>query len=213
MSARLQMFLELCARNSLSRIVLLTGRGEIESKKCEIVALESKIPATIVRASWFSQNFSEGIFLDSILNGEIVVPVNGIKEPFIDVNDIAEVVYRSLLDESPNNCIHEITGPELLTFKEIADSFSKNLGFDVKVTHIPLEKYLSELTKFGLSNEEITLTRYLFEELLDGRNEYLTSDLNDVLGREATSFQQYIENTKLSGVWELLSFKETSNDF
>ncbi|WP_338291782.1 NmrA family NAD(P)-binding protein [Planctobacterium marinum] len=213
MSAKLSRFIELCEKNSMRRIVLLTGRGEAESRKCETVVLKSDIPATIVRTSWFSQNFSEGVFLDSILNGEIVVPVNGVKEPFIDASDIAEVVYHSLLDESPDNHIYEITGPELLSFKKIAEIFSNNLKVDVTATHIPLDTYLSELAKFGIAEEEIKLTRYLFEELLDGRNEYLTSDLERVLGREPTSFQQYIESTRRSGAWELLSIEETNNGY
>lgn len=212
MAARLQMFVQLCEKNELRRLVLLTGRGEAESEKCEAVLLQSSIASTIVKTSWFSQNFSEGIFLESILNGEVVVPVSGVKEPFIDVNDIAEVVYRSLLDESQNNHVYELTGPDLLSFKDVADMFSEKLNTNVNVTYIPLETYLTELANLGLSHEEIKLTRYLFEQLLDGRNEYITSDLRDLLARDATSFQQFIDNTKCSDVWNVSSYEETNND-
>lgn len=211
MPERLKIFMMFCEEKKVSRIVLLSGRGEAEANRCEEIVLASKIPSTIVKASWFSQNFSEGFFLDSIVGGEIFIPVDGVSEPFIDVNDIAEVVYLSLLDTSPENHIYELTGSELLTFEDIASIFSQTLDFDVKATYVPLEPYLSTLRKLAFSDDEVVLTRYLFEELLDGRNSYLTKDVKTLLGREPTSFQRYVESTKNSDVWNRLTLKETKN--
>ena len=68
---------ELCrlARDKgLQRIVLLSGRGEPGAQRAEAVLQASGIDWTIVRASWFDQNFSEGYLIDGVLAGEIALP-------------------------------------------------------------------------------------------------------------------------------------------
>ena len=42
---------------------------------------------TVVRASIFAQNFSEGLFLEAVLAGEIALPAGDVAEPFIDLDD------------------------------------------------------------------------------------------------------------------------------
>lgn len=46
------------------RLVLLSGRGEEEAQRAERALQESGADWTIVRCSWFMQNFSESIFLE-----------------------------------------------------------------------------------------------------------------------------------------------------
>ena len=48
----------------------------------------SGIAWTIVRASWFAQNFSEGFMRELVLSGEVALPAGAVREPFIDVEDI-----------------------------------------------------------------------------------------------------------------------------
>jgi len=73
------------------RLVLLSGRGEPEAKRCEEVVAASGLEWTVLRASWFSQNFSEGYLLEPLLAGEVVLPAGNVGEPFVDANDIAEI--------------------------------------------------------------------------------------------------------------------------
>jgi uncharacterized protein YbjT (DUF2867 family) len=70
--------------------VLLSGRGEPGAQRAEAALQASGVPWTIVRASWFAQNFSEGYLLDSLLAGEVALPAGPVPEPFIDVDDIAD---------------------------------------------------------------------------------------------------------------------------
>ncbi|MBT1512668.1 NmrA family transcriptional regulator [Bradyrhizobium sp. SRL28] len=82
----------LARENGLKRVVLLSGRGEPGAQRAEAALQQSGVPWTIVRASWFDQNFSEGYLLDGVLAGEIALPAGAVPEPFIDADDIAEVV-------------------------------------------------------------------------------------------------------------------------
>jgi uncharacterized protein YbjT (DUF2867 family) len=77
--------------HGVKRLVLLSGRGEEEAQACERIVQESGIDWMVVRASWFHQNFSEGAFVDMVEVGQITLPASDISEPFVDVDDIAEV--------------------------------------------------------------------------------------------------------------------------
>jgi uncharacterized protein YbjT (DUF2867 family) len=61
--------------SGLRHIVLLSGRGEEGAQRSEESLMASGIGYTILRASWFCQNFSEGAFAESIAAGELALPV------------------------------------------------------------------------------------------------------------------------------------------
>ncbi len=202
MPVRFKTFLKHCEAEQIKRIVLLSGRGEEEASRIEDIALSSTIPTTVLRASWFAQNFSEGYFVEGVANGLLALPSKLVREPFIDTRDIAKAAAFALKDTSSNDNIYELTGPELLSFEDVANKFTKHLDQPVTFVYVPLEDYLNELQQFGVPSDEIELTRFLFDELLDGRNAYTTSDLNLLLGEQGTSFEQFIQHTKSSGVWQ-----------
>src|ERR1700676_900911 len=82
---------ELAKEAGITRLVLLSGRGEDEAKLAEDVVRASGLEWTIVRATWFSQNFSEGNFVDDVIAGTVALPVGDVREPFVDADDIADV--------------------------------------------------------------------------------------------------------------------------
>ncbi|TQV72911.1 NmrA family transcriptional regulator [Aliikangiella marina] len=198
----LQKFLAYCNAAQIRKIVLLSGRGEEQALACEKVALSSGIPTTVVRASWFSQNFSEGMYLSAIRDGEIILPTTHVKEPFIDVEDIADVVFQSFFDQKSQNKVIEVTGPELLSFDDVARQFTLQLGKPVKTTFLPINEYLATLRQAGVSEQEIELIAFLYTDLLDGRNANITHDVKRTLGREARTFSEYIQATQISGIWQ-----------
>lgn len=91
-------FVDKAIAHGVERLVLLSGRGEEEAQACERIIQSADVEWTVVRAGWFMQNFSEGEFLHMILDGAITLPAADIAEPFIDVNDIADVVVAALTE-------------------------------------------------------------------------------------------------------------------
>ena len=75
----------------VKHLVLLSGRGEEEAQACEAVIKNSGVDWTIVRASWFNQNFSEGAFVEMVQAGRLTLPDVSTPEPYVDVDDIADV--------------------------------------------------------------------------------------------------------------------------
>ena len=67
----------------VQQLVLLSGKGETEAEHCEQIVLSSGIESTIIRASWFNQNFSESFLIDPILSGHVALPMPEVKIPFV----------------------------------------------------------------------------------------------------------------------------------
>jgi uncharacterized protein YbjT (DUF2867 family) len=147
------------------------------------------------------QNFSEGFFCDSIREGQIVLPVVKSKEPFVDVDDIADMAVESLLNKQHSQKLYELTGPELIWYKDAISQIARKTGKEISYQEIPMDDYVALLREYQLPEDLIWLIRYLFTEVLDGRNESVVNDIELVLKRKATSFTEYIEKTALSGVW------------
>ena len=56
------------------RLVLLSGRGEPAAQRAEQAVTGAGCEWTVVRASWFDQNFSEDFLLPTVLDGVIMLP-------------------------------------------------------------------------------------------------------------------------------------------
>jgi uncharacterized protein YbjT (DUF2867 family) len=194
-------FVEKAAAQGVERLVLLSGRGEEEAQACERIVQEARVEWTVVRASWFMQNFSEGEFLGMVLDGAITLPAGDVPEPFIDVNDIADVVVAALTEEGHAYEIYEVTGPRMLTFNELAQEISKAAGREVQFIQIPQEAFAAAIAESGAPDDIVWLLSYLFETVLDGRNTYLCDGVGRALGREPTDFADFAQRITARGVW------------
>ena len=189
------------AAKGVQRIVLLSGRGEAEAQACERIVLECGIPATVVRASWFSQNFSEGAFAQMVLAGRITLPAGDVREPFVDVDDIAEVVVAALTEEGHAGEIYEVTGPRALTFAEVTAELSKALGRDIVYEQVPHDAFVQGAKDSGAPKEVVWMLDYLFATVLDGRNETTTDGIERALGRKPKDFADYARDAAAAGAW------------
>jgi uncharacterized protein YbjT (DUF2867 family) len=188
-------------RLGVKRLVLLSGRGETEAQACEKIVQESGIDWTIVRASWFNQNFSEGAFIDMVLGGQITLPAGDVPEPFVDVDDIAEVVIKALTEPGHSGEIYEVTGPRLMTFADIAGELSKATDREVAYVQIPHAAFVAGVTESGAPKEVAWMLDYLFTTVLDGRNAYLTDGVERALGRPPKDFSEYARSVAETGLW------------
>jgi uncharacterized protein YbjT (DUF2867 family) len=200
---RIKQFTEAAKANKVEKLVLLSGRGEKEAQVCEQIVINSGLEWTIIRASWFMQNFSEHFLLDSILNNEVVLPVVKATEPFVDTDDIADVAVEALIHKHHSNKIYELTGPELLSFKSAISQIAAALNRNISYTEVGINEYVSMLKSYQVPDDFISLIQYLFTEVLDGRNESISDDVKNVLGRPPVSFSTYIDKTVKTGIWDM----------
>ena len=186
----------------LDKVVLLSGKGEKEAEACEEIVANSGLNYTLVRASWFNQNFSEGAFLEFILKGTVAMPMPDAEIPFVDADDIAEVAAKVLLDDSYNGETVTVTGPRKMTFREAVETMAAGIGKEIHYQPISIEEFKDGMKAAGLPDSYVWLFGYLFEEVLgNADNQVVSHDVQKVLGREATDFRDYVAKTVTTGVW------------
>ncbi len=133
--------------------------------------------------------------------GQIMLPAGDTQEPFVDVDDIAEVAVAALTEPGHAEKIYEVTGPRLMTFAEIASELSKASGRAIAYVQIPHEAFISGLADSGAPKEVIWLLDYLFSTVLDGRNAYLNDGIERALGRSPKDFSDYAREVAATSVW------------
>ncbi|MGH3858447.1 NAD(P)H-binding protein [Actinokineospora sp.] len=190
---------ELAKAAGVEKLVLLSGRGEEAAEVCERIVQAAGLKWTIVRCSWFNQNFSENFLLESVRAGEIALPAGDAVEPFVDADDIADVAVAALTEDGHDSEIYELTGPRLLSFHDVATEISKATGQDVAYIPLTPEQYAAALREHGMPEEFVEL----FTQILDGRNANLTNGVRRALGREPKDFADYARDAAASGVWSV----------
>lgn len=199
----IQAFVDLAKRNGVKRLVLLSGRGEEEAQACECIVRESGLEWTIVRASWFNQNFSEGAFIDMVWNGTITLPAGSQVEPFVDVDDIADVAVAALTEDHHNGQVYEVTGPRLMTVADVAADISRATGRDINYVNVPHDAFVAEVANSGAPKDVVWMLDYLFSTVLDGRNAHLTNGVQRALGRPPKDFADYARDVAATGLWKV----------
>ncbi len=197
----IQAFVNKAKRAGVKRLVLLSGRGEPEAQACEKIVQESGLEWTIVRASWFNQNFSEGAFIDMVLNGAITLPAGDQIEPFVDADDIADVAVAALTGDHHNGEVYEVTGPRLMSIADVAAELSRATGREIAYINVPHDGFVAEVENSGAPKEVVWMLDYLFATVLDGRNARLTDGVQRALGRPPKDFADYAREVAATGVW------------
>ena len=186
----------------IEHIVLLSGRGEQGAQRAEAALHASGVPWTIVRASWFAQNFSEGYLLDGLLAGELALPAGPVPEPFIDVDDIADVAVAALTDARHRNRLYEVTGSRALTFEQAVQEIAVAAGRPIRYTQVTPEAF-EEAVRPYVPKDIIDLLLDLFTVVLDGRNVNVMNGVQEALGHPARDFSDFVRATAATGVWNV----------
>lgn len=194
-------FAERARSLGVHRLVLLSGRGEAGAHASER-AIQGTAPEwTVIRSSWFAQNFSEHFLLGPVLRGRLILPAANVVEPFVDLEDLAEIASTALVEDGHAGAVYEVTGPRLLSMEDVAAEISAAAGREIQYSPSTAREFAADITRDGIPHEEAIPLAELFESLLDGRNASVTTDLESVLGRPATDFADYARRTASSGIW------------
>jgi uncharacterized protein YbjT (DUF2867 family) len=194
-------FAELAVRSGVARQVLLSGRGEPEAERAEQAMRDSGAELTILRSTWFAQNFSEDYMLEHVLSGVVALPAADVPEPFVDADDIADVAVAALTEDGHVGRLYELTGPRLLTFAEAVDEIAQTTGREIRYVPVSVAEHAAAAAEHGVPAEVVDLLTYLFSEVLDGRNARLADGVQRALGREPRDFGDYARDVAARGVW------------
>jgi uncharacterized protein YbjT (DUF2867 family) len=200
-STKVSALAEAAVAAGVERLVLLSGRGEEEAQATEKLVHALDVASTIIRASWFAQNFSEGYLVDSIRSGEMLLPAGDTAEPFVDVDDIADIAVAALTEDGHAGQLYEVTGPRLLTFAEAVAEIATAADRPLTFARVSADEYVAAMVAEGVPEDVLDLVIYLFTTVLDGRNAYVTDGVERALGRPARDFYDYAWDAARSGIW------------
>ncbi|MER8073753.1 NmrA family NAD(P)-binding protein [Streptomyces sp. NPDC094034] len=202
--AQVDAFATAAVERGVTRLVLLSGySGEANDTlyPVEQVVVDAGAEWTIVRPSWFNQNFSEDFFmdfLDAIRGAELAYPFGEVKIAYVDADDIAAVATAALTEDGHNGKIYNVTGPESLSLHDVARELSTATGQQVAYTPLSAGEYAARLREHGTPQEIIDAVT----STADRADESVAHDVREVLGREPISFTQFARATAATGIWQ-----------
>ena len=182
------------------RLVLLSGRGEVEAQRAEQAVFDSGAEVTVVRCAWFMQNFSEDFLRDAVLSGELVLPGGKAHEPWVDADDIADVAVAALTEQGHVGELYELTSPRLYTLTDIAAELGRATGRDVSYVPVSVDDYAAAAADHGVPEELVGHLTYLFSEVF-GHNAYTVDGVQRALGRPARDFTEFVRDAAAAGAW------------
>ncbi|WP_285114211.1 NAD(P)H-binding protein [Leifsonia sp. fls2-241-R2A-40a] len=203
-SPLLDRFLTTAAEHGVGRAVLLSARGveflpDGAVAHAEAALRNGPLSWTILRPAHFAQNFTEAMFVPD--GGVIFAPVAGGREPFIDVQDIADVAAAALTEHGYGDRILELSGPRSLDFEEAAATLSNVSGTAVRYIPEPDEAHVERLQAQGLPAGYIEWRMAMLRGIASGADEYLSADVETVLGRPATPFEDWARREVPAATW------------
>lgn len=192
------------AHAGVRRLVLLSGRAEPAAQRAEQVVANVGCEWTVVRSAWFAQNFSEHFLLPAVLGGAITLPAApDVAEPFVDLDDVADVAAAALIESGHHGQTYEVTGPRLLTLGDVAQELTRATGRPITFRPVSPGAFREDALRGGVPIGEVDELIHLFHDILDGHNAYLTDGVLRALGRAPRDFADYARAAAATGVWTL----------
>ncbi|KGI70435.1 NAD(P)H-binding protein [Mycolicibacterium rufum] len=195
----------------VQRLVLLSGRGAdtwgdsafgVDMRSAEDAVRGSALEWTILRPNNFAQNFSEELWLQPLLDGELALPAGDVGEPLIDLEDVADIAATVLTEPGRHaDRIYELTGPQSITFGEAAEMIARASGRSIAYRQVSAAEYSAMLVADGLGEDDAHHIAEMFVLMERGLLAEPTDGVATVLGREPRTFEDYVLRTAATGVW------------
>lgn len=189
-------FLEQAVARVPGRLVLLSASSLDEGGAMmgEVHAwLHAHAPRwTVLRPSWFMQNLTTQHLPSIIDEGRIYSATEGGRVPFIDATDIAAVAVRALTDPALASGNHLLTGPQALTYDEVAHAITKASGRPVRHHRLSTDELTDRYAGFGLPRQYAAVLAGMDDAIAHGGEDRTTDEIHRMTGRPPNDFQSFL---------------------
>lgn len=194
-------FLDWAVQAGSDHVVVLTGMGveereDLALRRVEHLVEETGVVHTFLRPNVYMQNFHPG-FLSREIRGEgrFHLPSGDARVSLVDARDVGAVAARVLTEAAGGHDRrgYTLTGPAALDHHRIAELLSRASGREI--TYVPEEdrEMAERLGELGWPPERVEVVLDFFGSIREGARAAVTSDVRDLLGRPATSFESFAE--------------------
>ncbi|MFB7398974.1 NAD(P)H-binding protein [Streptomyces rubiginosohelvolus] len=208
-------FVEQAVASGVRRLVLLSARGvdvpgyfgaahEVGGPhgEGERAVRASGVTWTILRPGWFSQNFSEGVFLDGVRDGELALPTGDGRAAFIDADDIADVAVAALTEDGHAGEEYGLSGPRALGIADVLDEIAKETGKRAAYVPVDASAFRAGLVADqGFTDQEAGLWTDALEPITTSREAPVLDGVRRALGRDPRDFADFVREAAARGVW------------
>ena len=161
-------------------------------RQVEEIIEQSGIPFTFLRPNEFMQNFINFHGPSIKGNNAFYLPLEDAKVSLVDVRDIAAVAVKSLTDEDLHkNKTYLITGPEALSYHQVAEILSNRIGRKINYVNISDEEARAAMKEIGMSDWLINTVSELSDYFRKGKASEISSAVEEVTGNKPISFSQF----------------------
>jgi len=168
-----------------------TENGRLHFQSDEALK-NSGLPYTILRPHFFMQNLFMSV--DTIKSeGNMYMGMGEGKLGLIDVRDIVDCCEEILLNRSHIGKTYTPTGPESISFSEIAKVMSKSLGKQVNYIPVPIEAVGEAILNAGWGEWGAQVMMDYSKAYSEGWGDFVNDDVEAITGHKSRSFQEFFD--------------------
>jgi len=191
-------FVDAAGRVGVDRCVVLSVLGAernplLPHRRIERHVAASALRWTFLRPSFFTQNLVE-VHGDALARGEIPVPAGDGRTSFVDARDVAAVAAVALTEPGHAGVAYDLTGPEALTYDEVAAVASDVLGSPVTYTDPSLPRFVVRELRRGRPLGFTLVMSGIYTTARLGLAGRVTGAVERVLGRPPRDVRAFFED-------------------
>ncbi|MFE5813109.1 SDR family oxidoreductase [Streptomyces sp. NPDC056479] len=190
--------IDLAAASGVRRVVLLSSQGvatrplgpsRVAMRAVEDALRQSGLDWAVLRPGGFASNALA--WAESVrTHGTVPAPFGDVGVPVIDPADIAEVAAACLLEDRHAGGVYELTGPEVITPRQQAESIATALGSSLRFHELTRDEAKAAMTQFVPAElADDTLDIIAAPNLAELR---ISPDVERVLGRAPRPFNDWV---------------------
>lgn len=204
---QVDIFLSAAKQAGVSHVVKLSGFNASPESRSAVIRLHAEadrrvaasgLTYTIMRANSFYQNLLSQ--LPSIRGeGRFYMSLGDVRQSLIDVADLAAAVIVRLLDDKAESTTFDLTGPQALSFFEVAADLSAAFGREVTYVPITSEVFRDTLIARGVPDVAAASVAELFSVFAEGSYAGITEDFANLVGRPPRPHRAFAEEIAQNG--------------
>jgi len=195
-------FIEAARRAGVKHLVKFSGMGAGFDTKSELLRLhyqtdlilrKSGIPFTILQPNSFHQNMLSSVATIKA-QSKFYWPLKNAPQSTVDIRDISAVAAKVFTTSGHEGKTYVITGPEALTFHQVAEKLSSVLGRKIDYVDVPPEAAADGMRQSGMPEWSVRAVTELLGYFASGAAATVTNTIPSLLGRPAISFEQFAKD-------------------
>ncbi|WP_303657504.1 hypothetical protein [Halorussus limi] len=111
---------------------------------------------------------------------------------FVDARDVAEVAAVALTERGHRGRAYDLTGPDALTYRQVAGVFSAVLNRSVEYADSSIPEFAWHMHRRGFDWSYVAVMVAIYTTARLGLADRVTEDVSRVLGRDPRTLRAYI---------------------